>query len=326
MLNIVVIGTGSISLSRHIPSILNSKQANLYGIYNRTVDKAKKIALTYGCKFYESLDSIWTDDAIDAVIICTPPDSHCELTIAALQNKKHVLVEKPMASNAQEAAIMVETAKETGYKLMVSHNQRLYRPHLKAKELIANGEIGEIISYRSALGFPRKISAGSEPDWKNVIGEVGSHRIDLMRYILGEKITDVFGHLYNTFDPHSTVDDNAIVILKHANNIIGTIITSRTSFGSSDRMTQIFGTKGSITLYSECSDILIEKGTEEKTVISFADLLPQNKIEITDIVERFFTSIIEDSELLVPPEDGYEVMLALDAIRLSNTIKTWVSL
>jgi len=324
MLNIVIIGTGSIALSRHIPSVVESESAHLYGVYNRTIEKAKTIAEQYHCKLYESLQEIYEDEHVDAVIICTPPDSHCEITVAALEHQKHVLVEKPMSETAEEAALMVETAKKTGYKLMISHNQRLYRPHQKAKELIERGEIGDILTYRTLLGNPTRPEPGIEEEWKNAIGEVGSHRIDLMRYILGEEITEVFGHLFNVFNPGETMDDNGIVILKHTNNITGTLITSRTSLGESDRMTIFYGTKGTITLYGESSAVAVELGTKEKTVVNYPDLLPQSVVEVTDIVERFITAVINDSELLVPAEDGYEVMLVLDAVRESSQTGRWV--
>lgn len=326
MLNIVVIGTGSIALSRHIPSVQKSQNAHLFGVYNRTKEKAQKIAKEYGCKLYHSLNEIYEDPEVDAVIICTPPDSHCEITVNALEHNKHVLVEKPMSVTAKEAKIMMNTSKKTGKKLMVSHNQRLYRPHQKAKELIERGEIGKILTYRTCLGLPLKQVGEIQPEWKNVIGEVGSHRIDLMRYILGEDIEEVFGHLFNVYQPESTIDDNAMVLLKHTNNITGSLIVSRTSYGESDRMTQIYGTEGKITLYAETNAVVVEKGINEKATINFADLPPQSVVEVTDIVERFISSVLYDSDILVPPEDGYQVMLALDAIRLSNREKRWVSL
>lgn len=326
MLKVVIIGIGSIARSRHIPSVIESNAAELYGVYNRTPEKAIKISEETGCRVFTSLEEIWKDEQVEAIIICTPPDSHADLAIIAMQNGKHVLVEKPMAETAAEADNMRRAARKYNRVLMVSHNQRLYRPHIQAKQLIEQNEIGKILSYRTFLSHALEQIDGAVAPWKNVIGEVGSHRLDLMVHLLREPIERVFAHLYNVYDENSIRDDNATVIIKHTNNITGTLITSRTSFGASDRSTQFFGTEGVITLYGETGAVVIDKGHNERTVINFPDLLPQHVVEVTDIVERFIQAALGNAEIFVTADEGYDVMRALDAIRLSSKIGSWVDL
>ena len=327
-MNIVIIGTGTIAHNRHLPSVMNNPIANLYGVYNRTVEKAQQVAQQYNCKVFEDINCIWQDDDVDAVIICTPPSSHCNIATQALNAKKHVLVEKPMAMSKLEAITMNEAVKANGCILMVSHNQRLYKPHLKAKELIANGEIGDVLTFRTFLGIPGVNLQNDEQQdqWKSSLGEVGSHRLDLMNFLLGRKPTKVFSHLFNVSSLESNADDNGIAIIEYEDCITGTFIFSFTSFGASDRMTQIFGTKGAMTLYSDSSFVTVEKGIEEKQVYTFLDELPQHKIEITDIVDRFITSIINNEKPFVTGDDGIQVMTLIDAIRKSSKDGKWVAL
>jgi predicted dehydrogenase len=327
-MNIVIIGTGTIANNRHLPSVMNNQVANLYGIYNRTVEKAQQVAQQYNCKVFEDMDCIWQDNNVDAVIICTPPSSHCNIATQALNAKKHVLVEKPMAMSELEAITMNEAAKANGCILMVSHNQRLYKPHLKAKELIANGEIGDVLTFRTFLGIHGvNLQDGEQQsEWRDSLGEIGSHRLDLINYLLERKPTKVFGHLFNVWNIESTVDNNGIAIIEYEDQITGTFVFSFTSFGASDRMTQIFGTKGIITLYSDASFVKVEKGIEEKRVYTFLEELPQHKIEMTDIVDRFINCIKNNEKPFVTGEDGIQVMRLIDAIRQSSKDGQWVTL
>ena len=83
-------------------------------------------------------------EKVDAVSVCTPNFLHAEVSIAAANAGAHVLVEKPMASTAEEAEAMIEAAKKNGVFLMVGHNQRLMPPHVKAKEILEFRQIGKV--------------------------------------------------------------------------------------------------------------------------------------------------------------------------------------
>ena len=84
MIRTVIIGSGNIAHTRHIPNIRRSGLAVLHGIYNRSLEHSRKDAGELGCKAYTCLDEIWADSCVDAVIICTPASTHCRYTLAAL--------------------------------------------------------------------------------------------------------------------------------------------------------------------------------------------------------------------------------------------------
>lgn len=326
MVNVVIIGSGSIAFSRHIPSIQKSKNGRLYGFYNRNFQRTQKTVEQFGGIAYRSLNEIWEDKLVDAVIICSPTPSHCELTISSLNAGKHVLCEKPMAMNIKEAKAMREAAKKSGKKLMISHNQRFYKPHMIAKELLRRNEIGKILTFRTFLG----VVGRNDPTgvtWKNSIAEVGSHRIDLMRYLLGADVKKVFAHLMKldlTLDTHG--DDNGMVLLEYENGVTGIIVSSRTSYNANDRMTQIFGTEGAITLYGEKHLVIVEKRNGEKKVYTLPNEFPQSVVEITGIDEKFIDSIVYDTEPIITAKDGEAVVRTIDAIYLSNEQERWVYL
>ena len=114
MVGIVIIGCGDVSKQRHAPLSDKNEKVDLVGFYNRTIAKAEAFQKKYGGKVYRTLDEIWEDGTVDAVIVATNEQSHSPITIAALEAGKHVLCEKPMADSVAEAERMQQTAEKTG--------------------------------------------------------------------------------------------------------------------------------------------------------------------------------------------------------------------
>lgn len=204
MVKILIIGCGGIAGLRHIPALTDNPDAEVYGFFDGMPGRAAAAASKYGGKAYESLAEALSDPATGAAVICTPARSHCELAIKAMEAGKHVLCEKPMAANADDARAMIEASRRTGRKLMISHNQRRYAPHIKAKELLEKGEIGRLLTFRTFLGtkgpeyasvdgmnnayFSRQMSG------RGVMSDVGSHRVDLMHYMVGSRYKRVLSY------------------------------------------------------------------------------------------------------------------------------------
>ena len=101
---------------------------------------------------YDTAEELLADPAIDVVSVCAANNAHAELTIRALKAGKHVLCEKPMAISLADCEEMVKVAKEEGKLLMIGQNQRLTKAHALAKKMIAEGEIGKVITFRTSFG------------------------------------------------------------------------------------------------------------------------------------------------------------------------------
>jgi len=229
MFKVGVIGCGKIAQVRHIPEYAENRQVELAAYYDLNIDRARKIAQKYGGKVYSSVAELLADPTIDAVSVCTANTSHAEISIAALKAGKHVLCEKPMATTLEDCEAMVKTARETGKFLMVGQNQRLARAHVKAKELIQEGLIGEIVSFRTTFGHGGPETWSIDPGknvWffdKNkaalgVMADLGIHKTDLIHFITGQTVVETTARLV-TLDKHDasgnliSVDDNAFLHL-----------------------------------------------------------------------------------------------------------------
>jgi len=341
MINVVIIGCGGIAGFRHIPALSNNPSAALYGFFDGTPGRAVEKAKEFGGKAFDSLDAALADPAVEAVVICTPTRSHCDLAVSALEAGKHVLCEKPMAVSAKDARKMIAASKKANKKLMISHNQRRYEPHIKAKELLDRGEIGRLLTFRTFLGIkgPEYVSVdginnayfSKAMSGRGVMSDVGSHRIDLMHYIVGSRYKRVLSYTPTLakvkLDGTSIeVDDNAMSIVEMENGVVGLIVNSWTSMSNNDRITQFFGTNGVITLYREDHPVVVEYIDGTVAYYDFPENPEQSVTQLTDIDELFIRCIEEDTEPIVTGEDGLEVVLTLDAIEESNAAGAWAEI
>jgi predicted dehydrogenase len=209
-------------------------------------------------------------DDIDIVDICAPGFMHAEIAVAALKAGKHVLVEKPLANTLGEAQAMTEAAqaaRANGVQSMIGFNYRRVPALALAKELITEGRLGSISHVRAAylqdwLADPqapmtwrlRKDTAGS-----GALGDIASHAIDQVLFLLGDQVTEVSGrtHTFTTHRPGTagsesgleevTVDDAAWATLSLASGAIASVEVSRVATGQKNSLKlEIYGDKGSI--------------------------------------------------------------------------------
>ena len=152
MIKVGIIGCGKIAQKRHIPEYLENPESEIGGYYDLNQARAAQLAGQFGGKAYASYQELLADKSIDAVSVCTANHTHAEITIAALKAGKHVLCEKPMATTLEDCEAMVRTAQEQHKILLIGQNQRLAKAHQKARELIASGAIGKIITFRTTFG------------------------------------------------------------------------------------------------------------------------------------------------------------------------------
>ncbi|CAH0256614.1 Gfo/Idh/MocA family protein [Microbacterium sp. Bi128] len=205
-------------------------------------------------------------DDIHIVDICAPGFMHAEIAIAALAAGKHVLVEKPLANTLAEAEAMAEaarTARGQGVQSMIGFNYRRVPALALARELIAEGRLGAVRHVRAAYLQDWLVDPESPMTWRlnkdtagsGALGDIASHAIDQVLFLLGEPVTEVSGRLH-TFTPRRpgaagleevTVDDAAWATLTLASGAIASVEVSRVAAGRKNSLTlEIYGDKGAL--------------------------------------------------------------------------------
>ena len=137
-----LIGYGDLAEKRVAAALFAARSSTLCGIWGRDIVKTRDFAARHNIEqAHKSFDDLLSSD-IDAVYVCTPPDSHAEYALAALHAGKHVLVEKPMAISTIECEAMIEAARENKRILGVAYYRRAFPKMQKIKALIDEGTLG----------------------------------------------------------------------------------------------------------------------------------------------------------------------------------------
>jgi predicted dehydrogenase len=260
-----IIGVGFGALV-HMPGF-RSEGWDVVAICSRSKEKARQAAEANGIPAVHTnaLELIGRDD-IDAVAIATPPGPHHELSIAVLMAGKHVLCEKPFATNARQAAEMQDTAAKSGRTAMIAHEFRHTPQRAYIKQLLGEGYIGRFHLCTMELFMDRYLSPAPRPfTWNarraeggGLLGGLGSHYIDGLRHWFGDVAT-VSGRVA-TFQPDmldqatgkpvkSETDDTFSFILTFKNGGIATMTASFVVTPTRDTRITVMGSEG--TLYAE---------------------------------------------------------------------------
>lgn len=326
-----VVGCGAIGQRRHIPDLTAARdQAQIVAFCDINETRARECATKYGSgEVYTDLEQFLKHKDLEAVVIGTPNYLHAPQTIAAFKAGKHVLVEKPMATTRDEAKAMIKASEKAGKFLMVGQNQRLEKSHQKARQILASGELGRVLTFRTAFKHrgPEGWSMDSGPGtWffkkkeaiMGVCGDLGIHKADLMRYLLGDEITEVSAMITTQDKRYADgslikVDDNAMLLCKTAKGASGSIIISWTNYGESEaNYTVIYCEKGVMSLASDPVYGVIVRYKDGTEARYKTGAMSTNEKQVrSGVSDMFLNSILTKTK---PPIDGMEGYKSLDVI------------
>jgi predicted dehydrogenase len=188
-LRIGFVGCGRAAASLHLPAVARTPGVEAVAVADAEPAVARAVAARFGIeRTYASAQELAADDAVDLVAVCTPPRAHAAAALAALEAGRHVFVEKPLAIDPAEADAMVEAAEASGRVAITGFNLRVHRQVRLVREALDRGDLGRLLMVRThwASG-PRPAGWRSDPaDGGVALWEMGSHHLDLWRYLAGE--------------------------------------------------------------------------------------------------------------------------------------------
>lgn len=331
-LKVAVIGCGSIAKFRHLPEYKANQHVDIVAVCDINEERVKETAEKYGAKPYTNYEDLLKEVHVDIVSVCTPNYLHAPISIAASNAGAHVLCEKPMATSYEEAKAMIVAAKDNGKKLMIAHNQRFVASHKKARQLIESGELGKILSFRTAFGHggPERWSIDGKDSWffekekafVGAMGDLGVHKTDLLRYILGEEFVEVGAFVENNAKDFSSIDDNAVCILKSESGIVGTLAASW-GYKKEDNSTIIYGEKGVMRLEDDPTfSMIVQYATGEIAKYELGKIQSNDEggQNTSHVINQFVESVLEDKMPPVPGEEGMKsLQVILAALQSSET-------
>lgn len=327
MLKIGIIGCGKITEVRHAPEYAENPNCQLVAFFDVVPERAKALAEQYGGVAYDSIEALLAAD-VDAVSVCVANAYHAQTSIQALKAGKHVLCEKPMATTPEDCEAMVAAAKAAGKFLMIGQNQRLAKAHVKAREIIASGEMGKVITFETHFAHPGPEGwTGVRDSWFfdkkvasfGVMADLGVHKTDLIHYLTGKKIvrtSAVLATLNKTFSDGRpiTVDDNAYAIYTMEDGVVGTMHVSWTNYGNENNSTKIYMEGGVLRMYDDPKYSLIVEKRDGEVIPYELDLLTSNKEQTTGgrtstgVIDAFVESIITNTPPAISGESAMHAM------------------
>jgi predicted dehydrogenase len=344
-----IIGTG-FARRVQIPAFLACDNARIVSVASGHLENAESAAREFGIgHFTGDWRQTVENENVDLVCITTPPNTHFEITLAAIESGKHVLCEKPMAMSAAEAREMTERAKEKGVLALVDHELRFLHGRRKALEMLRNGEIGKIRHAKANFRAPHRGDKASPWNWWSdkkagggALGAIGSHIIDSFNWFLDAEISQVFCQLQTHIKQRKTAngemrdvttDDEANLILRFADGDLttdatGNISISMTEYPKYQNRMEFFGTTGAIRIEARGEVFLGRADAADWTEIEVD--LGKNVAGVPDTgfargFINFAPAIIEailsgkaEIEHAATFEDGVKVQKVIDAAHESN--------
>jgi len=333
--------------------------AKVVAISSRSRERGEAIAKEFGIEhFTDDWQELVAHPDVDLVSVVTPPSTHMEITLAALEHRKAVLCEKPMALNAAEAARMVEKANSAGVLALIDHELRFLNSRRVMRGMLQSGAIGSVrhVNYVFRSDYRGIPDRGAWDWWSDetmgggALGAIGSHVVDSYRWMLSTEVTEVLGmlttHIKQRPDKGNggprdvTTDDEAKLLFKfsdgpHTEGATGTALISVVESGKYENRLEIYGTKGAL-MVEETGELWRSptgSGTWRPVQVD-QDHMAQGmregswsrgftafSVAICEAMHAGRTTVKDAATF----EDGHRVQLVLDAIRASNESRCWVT-
>jgi predicted dehydrogenase len=352
-----IIGTG-FARTTQIPGFRDCMGAKVVAIASRNRERAEAVAKEFGIEHVASdWQELVTHKDVDLVSIVAPPSTHMEITLAALDQRKAVLCEKPMALNAGEAARMTEKAKAAGVLALIDHELRFLNSRRVMHGMLQSGAIGTVRHCNYVFRSDYRAIGDRAWDWWSdasmgggALGAIGSHVVDSFRWMLSTEVTQALGmlstHIKQRPDKSNggmrpvTTDDEAKLLFRfadgpHTQDTTGAASVSVVESGKYENRLEIYGTRGAL-MVEETGELWLSptgSGTWRPVQVE-QDHMAQGmraaswsrgftafSVAIVEIMRAGRTTVKDAATF----EDGYRVQLVLDALRASNESGCWVT-
>ena len=318
-LRVGLLGLGAIAQVVHLPVLHSLEGVTLAGVCDVDRSKATALANRFGNpRVYRTDDEVFSDPDLDAVIICTPSYLHDKQAIAALENGKHVLVEKPVAISSENTAAVLATADRAGKVMMVAMNNR-YRPDIQALRPFAQGgELGNLFLVRGAW-LNRKVRM-VRPTWRHrketagggAMMDLGVQTLDLAMWFLDFPAPQsVFAHMHP--GEGMEVEDTVAIVVRLKSGAAVSLSLSWSLVAERDRhYMRLLGTRGSgsiqpLAVFKELDHGMLDvtpqvpPGRENMYTASYRE-------ELTDFVQTAL-----GNRPYVPPSEQVMLMQIVEA-------------
>lgn len=344
ILKVGVIGCGGIAFGKHLPALHKLSAVKLVAFCDIDKSRAEQAKAEFGTKdsvVYQDYQDMLERAELDVVHVCTPNNSHAEITIAALEAGAHVMCEKPMAKTSEEAESMLAAAQRTGKKLTIGYQGRFRADSQHLHQLCRRGDLGEIY-YARALAIRRRavptwgVFLDKEKQGGGPLIDIGTHALDLTLWLMDNytpkyAVGTVFHKLnkrenaanaWGPWDPQKfNVEDSAFgfVVMEDGATIMLEASWALNTLLTGEARCVLAGTEGG----ADMEDGLRINGEEFGKLYSKTPQLEASGVDFYEgesqspedlEAKQWIDCILQDKDPLVLPEEALVVTKILEAI------------
>lgn len=318
-----LIGAGGIAQA-YLQAFKDYQQVELVAVVDTRIEAAKAMAETTTAEAYDSYLSLSECTDVDAVIICTPPNTHFDVATHFLEKGVHVLCEKPFTIDVESAREMARIAEDNNVLLTMCSKFRFVEDVIKARSIVSSGLLGDLILFENAftarVDMTQRWNSSPEISGGGVVMDNGTHSVDIMRYFLGpiSQVQSIESARVQLTD----VEDTALIFAKNHDGVMGTIDLSWSINKELDNYISIYGSAGTIHVGWKESKY---RQSSSADWIVFGN--GYNKVQaFRSQVENFSNAILGKEALLISLEDAIASVEVISACYASMNNNDWISL
>lgn len=329
-LNFAIIGTGSIA-GLHITAIGDIEDIEIVALCSSSPDRAAAAEEKYGITTYSDIETLFDNEEVDAIIICTASGHHLEPCLAAASRGIHVLSEKPLEVTMDRAQQMVDACAQNNVKLGGIFQSRFNPAYLKIKKAVEEGLLGKLLLGNAYIKWYRPEDYYSSSPWRGTLdGDGGAalinqgiHTIDLLQNVMGP-IRSVTGKVKTSVHKIEG-EDLGVALIEFESGAMGVVEGSTALYPGYPERLEVYGEKGSVVM--EGGKIkawnLMEAEAEELETANEPGSGASDPMAIDYAfhkfqIEDFVSAIREDRPPIVTGEEGIKALALIRAIYESS--------
>jgi len=318
-----LVGAGAIAQS-YLQAFQNCPEVQLVAVADTNLVAAQAMAQKANCNAYSSHIAMANAEKLDAVLVCTPPNTHPDVCTDFIERRIAILCEKPLCKDVNSARSMILAARSSGVMMTMASKFRYVDDVVKARQLVNSGAIGEVVLienfFTSHVDMTKRWNSNPEISGGGVLIDNGTHSVDVMRYFLGplSEIHVVEGKR----SQHLPVDETVHVFVRSTSGILGTVDLSWSINKELESYLRIYGSAGTISVGWKESKFLMA-GSKEWKVFGNG----YNKVQaFSSQLENFARALRGSEPLVVTLEDALASVQVVEAGYASLRDAKWFAI
>ncbi len=320
-----IIGCGDIARS-HAEAIRRAPNATLKAVYDIFPEKAQAFGQKWGVPAYSDLNKFLDRSDFQAVSICTPSKFHYETTLTAARAGKHVLTEKPIATEVEPAEKMIRVCREEGVKLGVIFQNRFDPVVRKVKQVLEEGVLGQLVMADAHLKDFRAPAYYAQADWRGTwatdgggpIMIQGIHYFDMLLWMAGP-VAEVTAFSARQVHPIE-VEDTLVAALRYRNGALGVVESATNTYAGGANRLELHSFSGTLILENNRVSKFVTRGPNDRPVdrrpeFGFDQTIEEEWVENhRRQIEDFADAVRTGREPAVNGEEGIKVLKVIKTI------------